>query len=106
MVLSITRRDGREDEKPCLDGYPTGNIIRVGQPQLFSQALRRMLEQMRPEEVPTLHRRAALWYLEQQAIGAALRHLVAGQFFFEAADPVGGLARARGALADQGARSC
>jgi LuxR family maltose regulon positive regulatory protein len=53
--------------------------------QLFSQALRRLLEQLHPEDVPALHRRAALWYLEQQAIGDALRHLLAGQFFFEAA---------------------
>ncbi len=52
---------------------------------LFSQALRRMLEQLHPEELPALHRRAAGWYLEQQAIGAALRHLVAGQFWIEAA---------------------
>ena len=52
---------------------------------LFAQALRRMLEQLHPEDVPTLHRRAAGWYLEQQVIGAALRHLVAGQFFVEAA---------------------
>src|SRR5262249_41969340 len=52
---------------------------------LFSGALRRMLEQMHPEEVPALHRRAAEWYLEQQAIGDALRHLVAGQFWIEAA---------------------
>jgi LuxR family maltose regulon positive regulatory protein len=53
--------------------------------QLFLQALRRMLEQLHPEEVPALHRRAALWYLERRSIDDALRHLIAGQFFFEAA---------------------
>jgi LuxR family maltose regulon positive regulatory protein len=52
---------------------------------LFLQALRRMLEQLHPEDVPALHRRAAHWYLEQQAIGDALHHLLAGQSFFEAA---------------------
>ena len=54
--------------------------------QLFLQALRRMLEQLYPEEVPALHRRAALWYLEQHSIGDALRHLIAGQFWIEAAE--------------------
>ncbi len=53
--------------------------------QLFAQALRRMLEQLHPEEVPGLHRRAAGWYLEPHAIGDALRHLVAGQMLIEAA---------------------
>jgi LuxR family maltose regulon positive regulatory protein len=52
--------------------------------QLFAQALRHMLGQLHPEEVPGLHRRAALWYLDQQAIGDALRHLIAGQFWVEA----------------------
>ncbi len=53
--------------------------------QLFAQALRHMLEQLYPEEVPALHRRAALWYLEQHSIDDALRHLVAGQCWLEAA---------------------
>jgi len=53
---------------------------------LFAQALQRMPEQMHPEEVPSLHRRAARWYLEQQAIGDALRHLIAGQCWIEAAE--------------------
>jgi ATP/maltotriose-dependent transcriptional regulator MalT len=52
---------------------------------LFSQALLHMLEQLHPEDVPALHRRAALWYLEQHAIGDALRHLIAGQCWIEAA---------------------
>src|SRR5262249_49330722 len=38
-----------------------------------------------PEEVPAIHRRAAEWYLEQHSIGDALRHLVAGQCWSEAA---------------------
>jgi LuxR family transcriptional regulator, maltose regulon positive regulatory protein len=53
--------------------------------QLFLQALRRMLEQLRPEEVPALHRRAAGWYLEHHSIGDALHHLIAGQAWLEAA---------------------
>jgi ATP/maltotriose-dependent transcriptional regulator MalT len=53
--------------------------------QLFLQALRRMLEQVHPEEAPALHRRAAQWYLEHQDIGAGLRHLIAGLFWIEAA---------------------
>lgn len=52
--------------------------------QLFAQALRRMLEQAYPEEMPILHRRAAQWYLERHAIGDALHHLVAGQCWIEA----------------------
>ncbi len=52
---------------------------------LFAQALRRMLEQVHPEEISALHRRAANWYLEHHAIGDALRHLVAGQCWSEAA---------------------
>jgi LuxR family transcriptional regulator, maltose regulon positive regulatory protein len=52
---------------------------------LFAQALRRILEQVHPEEVPALHRRAAQWYLEQHSIGDALRHLIAGQCWVEAA---------------------
>jgi ATP/maltotriose-dependent transcriptional regulator MalT len=54
--------------------------------QLFAQALRHMLEQLYPEEVPALHRRAAVWYLEQHSIGDALRHLIAGQCWIEAAE--------------------
>ena len=53
---------------------------------LFAQALRRMLEQMHPEEVPALHRRAAGWFLEHHAIGDALRHLIAGRCFDQAAE--------------------
>jgi len=52
---------------------------------LFAQALRHMLDQVYPNQVPALHRRAASWYLERHAIGDALRHLFAGGAFFEAA---------------------
>jgi LuxR family maltose regulon positive regulatory protein len=52
---------------------------------LFSQALRGMPEQAHPEEVSALHRRAAAWYLQQPSIGDALRHLLAGQCWNEAA---------------------
>jgi LuxR family maltose regulon positive regulatory protein len=54
--------------------------------QLFVQALRRMLEQLHPDEVPDLHRRAACWYLEHRAIGDALRHFLAGHCWLEAAE--------------------
>jgi LuxR family maltose regulon positive regulatory protein len=53
--------------------------------QLFSQALRHMLEQVYPEEVPALHRRAADWYLQQHSISDALHHLLAGHCWSEAA---------------------
>jgi LuxR family maltose regulon positive regulatory protein len=52
---------------------------------VFAQALQHMLKQAHSEDVAALHRRAAGWYLEHRAIGAALRHLVAAQSFVEAA---------------------
>jgi LuxR family maltose regulon positive regulatory protein len=51
---------------------------------LFAQALWSMLEQLHPEDLPALHRRAADWYLEQQAVGDVLRHLLAGRFWVQA----------------------
>jgi LuxR family maltose regulon positive regulatory protein len=54
--------------------------------QLFVQALRRILEQLYPDEVPALHRRAAGWYLEHGAIGDGMRHLLAGHCWLEAAE--------------------
>jgi LuxR family maltose regulon positive regulatory protein len=53
---------------------------------LFAHALRCLLEQLHADDVPALHRRAAAWYLERQAVGDALRHLLAGQAFVEAAE--------------------
>jgi LuxR family transcriptional regulator, maltose regulon positive regulatory protein len=53
--------------------------------QLFAQALRCMLVQAHPEEMPVLHRLAALWYLDQQATGNALHHLIIGRCWVDAA---------------------
>lgn len=53
---------------------------------LFRQALQCMLERMHPEEMTSLHRRAAGWFVEHHVIGDALRHLIAGQWFGQAAD--------------------
>jgi LuxR family maltose regulon positive regulatory protein len=44
---------------------------------LFSEVLRSCLQEMQPERLPGLHRRAAEWYEENGAIGEAFYHALA-----------------------------
>ncbi len=46
--------------------------------RLFAEFLQDVLQRQHPEEVATLHRRAAAWYLEQDVPDPAFRHAVAG----------------------------
>jgi LuxR family maltose regulon positive regulatory protein len=46
--------------------------------RLFADFLREALQRRHPEEVDTLHRRAAAWYLDHDAPDPAFRHAVAG----------------------------
>jgi LuxR family maltose regulon positive regulatory protein len=47
--------------------------------RLFADFLQGTLQRRYPDEVATLHRRAAGWYLDQDAPDPAFRHAVAGQ---------------------------
>jgi LuxR family maltose regulon positive regulatory protein len=48
---------------------------------LFADLLRQRLNQIQPEQVSTLHRRAGTWYEDQDLAAEALRHIfVAGDF--------------------------
>lgn len=86
---------GRPDGSQLLAQLAQANLfvtIVEGRPgwyryhRLFGHVLRWMLEQLHPADLPTLHRRAAAWYLAQRASGDALRHLLAGQCWSEAAE--------------------
>jgi LuxR family maltose regulon positive regulatory protein len=46
---------------------------------LFGELLRAHLRYAHPEEVPSLHRRAARWYAEQGEVMPAIRHALAGE---------------------------
>ena len=52
---------------------------------LFSQALRRILTQAEPQIIPTLHRRAANWYLAIDHLSEGLHHLLLAEAWSEVA---------------------
>lgn len=53
---------------------------------LFADLLRQRLQRRHPTLVPTLHRRAAAWFAQNQQIDDAMRHLFAAKAFEQAAD--------------------
>lgn len=53
---------------------------------LFADLLRQRLQRRHPTLVPTLHRRAAAWFAQNNFIDDALRHLLAAKAVDEAAD--------------------
>ena len=55
---------------------------------LFAQVLRAYLLEERPDEVPTLHRRASAWFERNGSLSDAVRHALAGEDFLRAADLV------------------
>jgi LuxR family maltose regulon positive regulatory protein len=56
--------------------------------QLFADVLHARLLDERPDEVPTLHRRASQWHAEHGDLAEAIRHAIAGKDFDRAADLV------------------
>lgn len=56
--------------------------------QLFADVLHARLLDERPDEVPTLHRRASEWHAEHGDLAEAIRHAIAGKDFDRAADLV------------------
>jgi LuxR family maltose regulon positive regulatory protein len=53
---------------------------------LFADLLRRRLQQVHPEQITALHRRASEWYEGQDLSSAAIRHALAAEDFERAAD--------------------
>ena len=54
--------------------------------QLFAEALRYRLEQLHPELVPILHRRASDWYAAHGNLGQAVQHALSAQAWERAAE--------------------
>ena len=53
--------------------------------ELFAEMLQAQLQKQLPAEVPELHRRAAAWYVQENALDEAIYHLLAIQAWDEAA---------------------
>ncbi len=55
---------------------------------LFADVLMAHLKTEQPDQVPTLHRRASIWYEQQGAFADAIRHALAADDFARAADKI------------------
>ncbi len=53
---------------------------------LFAQALRALLERADPSLIPTLHRRASVWYAEHGYLNEAIQHALSAQDWEHAVD--------------------
>ena len=86
---------GQQDGKAMLEALERGNLFVIpldDQRQwyryhhLFAEALRTHLQEAQPERVPELHRRASVWYEQNDLPADAIRHALAGEDFARAAN--------------------
>ena len=62
--------------------------------QLFAEMLRSRAQQLQPERLPLLHRRASSWYVQQGLIAEAVEHALAAGDMEQAASLVEQIAQA------------
>jgi LuxR family maltose regulon positive regulatory protein len=88
---------GQEDGRGMLEALERGNFFVVPLDDkrhwyryhhLFADVLYAHLMQERPDQVPTLHRRASEWYEHNGSAADAIRHALAAEDFERAADLV------------------
>jgi LuxR family maltose regulon positive regulatory protein len=86
---------GRTDSQAILDQLNRANLFLepLGNEQrwyryhrLFADLLQQRLRQMQPDLMPTLHRRASLWYQQNALIAEAIHHALSARDFDRAAD--------------------
>src|SRR3712207_2120202 len=88
---------GQDDGRAMLEALERGNFFVVPLDDkrhwyryhhLFAEVLYAHLLQERPDQVPTLHRRASEWYEHNGSAADAIRHALAAEDFERAADLV------------------
>ncbi len=90
----------QEDGKAMLEALERGNLFVIPLDDqrrwyryhhLFAEVLQAFLEEAYSEQVPTLHRKASVWFEQNDLPGEAIRHALAAKYFERAADLIEGV---------------